>query len=302
MSLSDSISQRSGNIEKAVIEIIDMRGREVVVEPAVEVQGGGLAGKSSFIKGVVVESPVEVQGGGLAGKLSSVPSMSSLKASEAIAGASALAGTKANAGKKAGNAAGATKKLFYVQFNPNEVTLTGHGGGLASQTDFSKRGSSIGFDKADVRITMNMKLIFDKTDPQDAFMGDKFNMSATSIATGTVKAVRSATGKKDNSVQAEVEGFIAALRSRYTRRITFYWGTMNYSGILNKVSAQYTMFNVLGLPIRAYVDLSLVCADEEVYPGSMGRWQKYYMQLFEAGDQSYVKAAQKAGNWFNFNV
>ena len=40
----DAVS-RTGNIEKAVIEIIDMRGRKVIVEPPVEVQGGGLTGK-----------------------------------------------------------------------------------------------------------------------------------------------------------------------------------------------------------------------------------------------------------------
>ncbi len=296
MSLSDvvsqSVSQRSGNIEKAVIEIIDLRGRQdVTVDPAVEVQGGGMAGRRS-----------------------SIPSMPLLKASETFAGASAVTDTLAYVGERAGlnvrsgpvdpllKAQGATRKLFYVQFNPSELSLSGHGGGLVSKTDFSNKGSNISLGRAEIRITMNVKLIFDKTDSQDAFMGDKFNISETSIVTGGIKAVRSATGKKDNSVQAEVEGFMAALRSAYTRRITFHWGTMNYTGILNRVSAEYTMFNVLGLPIRAYVDLSLVCADETVSPGSMGTWQQYYNQLARKGDQSYVKAAQEAGNWFNFNI
>lgn len=292
MSLSDSVSQRFGNIEKAVIEIIDLRGRKVMVEPPVEVQGGG----------------------GLAGKQSAIPSMSFLKASETFAGASALGDTvayvKKAAGLDVGNnpvsplsmVEGATRKLFYVQFNPSEVSLSGYADRPVMKTDFSKKGSGPEYIRANPRITMNVKLIFDKTDPQDAFMGDKFNMSTTSMVTGTVKAVRSATGEKDNSVQEEVEGLIAALRSIYTRRITFHWGAMNYTGILNRVSAEYTMFNVLGLPIRAYVNLSLTCADKDVSPGSMGQWQKYYDRLFRDGDQSYVKAAQKAGKWLNFNV
>ena len=281
MSFLDSVSQRSGNIEKAIIEIIDLRGRKVVVEP-----------------------PVEVQGGGLAGRQSSIPSLPSLKASESFAGASALADTIGLYGPVSPhfNVEGATRKLFYVQFNPNELSLSGYAGRPVKRMDFSKEGIAPEYTMANPRITMNVKLIFDKTDPQDAFMGDKLNMSATSIATGGVKAVRSLTGKKDNSVQTEVEGLIAALRSTYTRRITFHWGTMNYTGILNRVSAQYTMFNVLGLPIRAYVDLSLTCADDEVSPRSMGMWQEYYEQLFDIGDQSHVKAAQKAGNWINFNV
>lgn len=291
MSISDSISQRSGNIEKAVIEIIDLRGRKVVVEPPVEVQGGDLAGKKSLI-----------------------PSMPALKVEETLAGKLAVEDTIAYVAKESGlnvpdnqsslpsDVEGITRKLFYVQFNPNELSLSGHGGGMTRKMDYSAEGSTITFGKADVRITLNVKLIFDKVDPQDAFMGDKFNMSATSIATGTAKAALSATGKKDNSVQAEVEGFIAALRSRYTRRITFHWGTMTYTGILSRVSSQYTMFNVLGQPIRAYVNLSMVCADEDVSPNSMGVWERYYQQLFEAGDQSYVKAAQKAGSLLNFNI
>ena len=282
---------RTGNIEKAVIEIIDMRGRKVIVEP-----------------------PVEVQGGGLTGKLSSAVSLPSLKASNTLAGISALTDTVNDIAKGSklnvleGPASllsgieGATRKLFYVQFNPNELSLSGYGGGLASKTDFSEKGNSITFDKADVRITLNVRLIFDKVDPQDAFMADKANTSTTAMATGAAKAALTAKGKKDYSVQTEVEGFIAALRSKYTRRITFHWGTMTYTGILNRVSAQYTMFNVQGLPVRAFVNLSLVCADEAVSPSSMGMWQAYYQELFEAGNQSYVKAAEKAGNLLNFNL
>lgn len=132
-------------------------------------------------------------------------------------------------------------------------------------------------------------------------MADKLNTSATAMATGIAKGVLAGKGKKDNSVQKEVEGFIAALRSKYTRRITFHWGTMNYTGVLNRVSAQYTMFNVLGEPIRAVVGLSLVCADKDVSPGNMGAWQKYYVELFGGGDQSFV-GAQKIGNLININL
>ena len=286
----DAVS-RTGNIEKAVIEIIDMRGRKVIVEP-----------------------PVEVQGGCLTGKLSSAVSLPSLKASNTLVGISALTDTVNDIAKGSklnvleGPASllsgieGATRKLFYVQFNTNELSLSGYGGGLASKTDFSEKGNSITFDKADVRITLNVRLIFDKVDPQDAFMADKANTSTTAMATGAAKAALTAKGKKDYSVQTEVEGFIAALRSKYTRRITFHWGTMTYTGILNRVSAQYTMFNVQGLPVRAFVNLSLVCADEAVSPSSMGMWQAYYQELFEAGNQSYVKAAEKAGNLLNFNL
>ena len=287
-------AQVSGNIEKAVIEIIDMRGREPKVEAPVPVQGGGLSGS-------------------LPGGLNMSSAASFLDVSETFAGAAGLtdsvAGLKENGALDVlnrtenllGFVAGSTRKLFHVQFNPSELSLSGYGGGLAQKTDFSKGGNGISFEKADIRITMNVKLMFDKVDPQDAFMVDKLNTSATAMATGIAKGVLAGKGKKDNSVQKEVEGFIAALRSKYTRRITFHWGTMNYTGVLNRVSAQYTMFNVLGEPIRAVVGLSLVCADKDVSPGNMGAWQKYYVELFGGGDQSFV-GAQKIGNLININL
>lgn len=198
---------------------------------------------------------------------------------------------------------GVTKKRFYVPFNPSDLSLSGYGGGQVAKTDYSsKDGKGITFASAAVRIMLNVSLIFDKVDPQDAFMSDKLTSSMTSMTQGAVKGIRTAAGKKENSVQKEVEGFLAALRSSYTCKIAFYWGTMNYTGVLNKVSAQYTMFNIQGEPIRASVRLSLVCADEEVAPGDMGIWQDYYEEAFGKGSQSYVKAAQKVGNLLTMNL
>lgn len=290
----NAMNQVSGNLEKAVIEIIDMRGRELIREEAVN--AGGSSGTA--LQGL--------NGGLISGASSSMNLMST---ASTLAGTAAItdsildmAGT-AVASKFKGEINllhGATKKYFYVQFNPSELSFSGYGGGLSTKTDFTS-SSSISFEPVQVRITMDVRLIFDKVDPQDAFMGDKLNTAPTSLITGAAKAVKSKKGKKDQSVQTEVEGFMAALRSPYTRRITFHWGKMIYTGILNRVSAEYQMFNVNGQPIRAAVNLSLVCADQEVMPNSMGSWQKQYEAAFGAGDQSLVKSAQKVGNLFNIN-
>lgn len=275
--LNNAAQSVTGNIEKAVIEIIDMRGRDLKLEPPVSMGG---AGASAF----------------------------GLSAASTFGGSAALTDAAGDFAGKAGDSLlswleGATRKCFYVQFNPSELTLSGYGGGRVTKTDYtSEKGKGISFEQAAVRITLNVKLIFDKVDPQDAFMADKLNTSATAMMEGAAKGVRSALGKKDNSVQTEVEGLIAALHSTYTRRITFHWGTMNYTGVLNRVSAQYTMFNVKGQPIRATVALSLVCADKDVAPNSMGVWQEYYQNAFQGGSQSYVKTAQKAGNLLGINL
>ena len=280
--LNNAAQSAVGNIEKAVIEIIDMRGRDLKQEPPVSM-------------------------GGTNKSLGGLPAPS-LSADSVFGGSAALTDAAADLSEEVGGRLlsqleGATRKCFYVPFNPSELSISGYGGGRVTKTDYTSReGKGIAFEQADVRITLNVKLIFDKVDPMDAFMSDKLSSSVTTLAEGVQKGVRTALGKKDNSVQTEVEGFIAALHSTYTRRITFHWGRMNYTGVLNQVSAQYTMFNVKGQPIRAVVSLSLVCADKDVSANSMGVWQEYYYQAFQGGNQSYVRAAQKAGNLLGINL
>lgn len=290
----NAMNQVSGNLEKAVIEIIDMRGRELIKEEAVNAGGSSGTALQGLNGGLV---------SGVSGSMNLMSTASTLAGTAAITDSILdMAGTAASKFKGEINLLhGATKKYFYVQFNPSELSFSGYGGGLSTKTDFTS-SSGISFEPVQVRITMDVRLIFDKVDPQDAFMGDKLNTAPTSLATGVAKAVKSKKGKKDQSVQTEVEGFMAALRSPYTRRITFQWGKMVYTGILNRVSAEYQMFNVNGQPIRAAVNLSLVCADQEVMPNSMGTWQKQYEAAFGAGDQSLVKSAQKVGNLFNVNL
>ena len=276
--LKNAAQSAGGQIEKAIIEIIDMRGGDLSIDPPVSMGGSSMTGLSAS----------SVFGGreGLTDAASSVLE----------SGISAGQNLVSYLG-------GATRKCFHVQFNPSDLSLSGYGGGRVAKTDFGgKNGGGISYESAAVRITLNVKLIFDKVDPQEAFMSDKLSSSLSSMAQGAVRATREAFGKKDNSVQREVEGFMAALRSKYTNRITFHWGTMNYPGVLNRVSAQYTMFNVKGQPVRAAVTLSLVCADAEVSANSMGIWQKYYEEAFQGKNQSYVKAAQKAGNLLNMNL
>ena len=44
--------------------------------------------------------------------------------------------------------------------------------------------------------------------------------------------------------------------------IRFTWGDMSYQGILNGVSAEYTMFNINGEPCPAKVSLRIVLFDQ----------------------------------------
>lgn len=200
------------------------------------------------------------------------------------------------------------KKQFEVQFNPSDLQIEGHGGGRMATTAFNnadENGRStagvIDFKPVPIHINLSVKLLFDNMNPNECFLSAKTNFAPSELTKSLIKTgISAAGGNKKMTVQQEVEGLIAALRSPYTRCITFNWGDMSYTGVLNRVSAQYTMFNSSGVPVRAVVQLSLVCADETVSPNSLGTWQDAYEKAFGAGSNSLVSWTQKAGSLLNF--
>lgn len=293
---TDTVSELSGNIEKAVIAVYPMANNEITIKPAVQAgtgkkSVGGLGSLSNaeaaFDKADELTKQVE--------NVTKLAGLSNMTKS--------LTGAVTAIAERGMDAA----RLFTVQFNPSELQFTGYGGGRVAMTDYSKPGDDAYADAMPARIVLTVKLIFDQVDPQDAFMGDKFTGSATSILKGVTKAGLKLAGKKSNSVQQQVEGFVGAIRDENTRGITFAWGNLSYSGILNHVSTQYTMFNVTGEPVRGTVQLSIVCADT-VKEGDkntlqgLGQWQKMYDKAFVGDSKSLVGAAQKVSNLFNFNT
>ncbi|MBQ9549549.1 MAG: hypothetical protein IJU87_01930 [Lachnospiraceae bacterium] len=234
-----------------------------------------------------------------------------------------------------GDNAKQNSRFYTVQFNPSTLQLTGYAGGLIQKLDYTsgkkpKRNDgqappdqpgehqhrmppkSAAYTVGNTTISLNVSLFFDSCDPQDAFMSDKINLSPTGVTTGIVKAGLSIGGKKKVSIQKDVEAFIAALRNRYTRKIIFHWGDFEYKGILRNVTATYVMFNVMGEPVRAHVDLGMICVDKDLSKKSLKVWQDKYREVFgakeikwydatsgELGSRSYVKQNQMFGNLLN---
>ena len=272
-SITGSAAQNTGNIEKAIIEILDLRERGLVEKQAVMIVGGQGGGAPTYQNnadnsytnlGVMSDSIKKMAGFGKDER----PDDEKLKM-----------------------IASNNWKRYQVKFNPNTLRLSGHSGGVVSQLDYGsegEEGKGNQYGKGDTTIIMNVQLLFDACDPQDAFMGDKANNSVTSMATGVGKAVLTGLGKKKITVQTDVEGFIGAIRNEYTRIITFHWGELNYSGVLRSVRAVYTMFNITGDPVRATVDLSITCADNELSDASLAVWQQRYKDSFTNGSESFA--------------
>ena len=280
---ASSATQNLGNIEKAMIEVIDLRGREISYKDAVPVIGGrGIPGFESSIPG----SGSLINKGILNDYIGSALGLNneSLLLEEGY-----LKGLAEQ------------KRLFTVQFNPSSLRLSGHSGGMANMLDYHEgNNNEATYGSVDTTVSLSVDLLFDSMDPQDAFAGDKTNLAPTNVAKGVANAVLSK--KKKKTVQRQVEGLIGALRNEHTRLITFHWGDFCYSGVLRNVSAEYTMFNVPGEPVRAIVSLSIMCADASLWPNSLAVWQERYKQSFSKGSESFSKtndAEKKAGSFLN---
>ncbi len=74
-----------------------------------------------------------------------------------------------------------------------------------------------------------------------------------------------------------MEGLVAALRNPYTRNITFRWAKFSFTGQLNTINAQYTMFSPSARPIRAKVNMRL---HQELDPDKLQDWYADFDDAF----------------------
>lgn len=198
----------------------------------------------------------------------------------------------------AGVGLGATTKSFIVRFNPSELNIQARGGEPVGRQSFDGKGGGNIYAPMEVYIMFNARLIFDEMQPADCFMEE-----IASIKYFVVKPYEAITGRR-NSVQGQVEGFIAALRNPYTRNVTFRWGKLEYSGVLNYLNTEYTMFSTQGRPVRAVVDIGIKCIDRNIDKNqSLKDWSKRYEEAFGKSDTTNLETVgQNVSNLFNINL
>lgn len=191
---------------------------------------------------------------------------------------------------------GAPKRIK-VQFNPSEIMIEGQGGGLTQVSNFgakTEKGSenqkALSYSKVQPRVSVNIPLVFDRENNTDCFSKLDLNLSLTNIA----KTAASVIKNEEYTVQPQVEGFLAALYMEKTREVDFSWGTMSYTGILNQINVQYTMFSPSGNPVRAVVSISLLCVDPSISGGDRGDWGEKFKTAFDNIDKKRNTLANKA--------
>jgi len=187
----------------------------------------------------------------------------------------------------------ATGKQFTVQFNPATLRLRAAGGGQTEIQNFikgedEKAAIGISYQPIPFSIHMDVDLIFNKVNPNDAFI--EIGQSPATIK-GAANTVSNLLGKNSTySIQNEVEGLIAMTRCFTTCVMSFNWGKLCYSGVLQQLDANYSMFNPKGEPIAGTVHLSMILIDEGVNERNSGKWYKAYQEAFS--EQTSLSSAE----------
>lgn len=240
-----------------------------------------------------------------------------LNAGDQIAGSSNATLIEKLGGNDASfNYGGKSTQTLTFQFNPSTLRISAYGGGLNTIANYKKddkdpdNGSESGITYGPIpaNITVDFKVIFDAETNTDAFMMDRYNVNASNVVK---QGVNLATGDswlgENNYVRQIAEGFLTTLRNAENRKVTFCWNHLEYSGDLNSVQCNYTMFNPKGEPIRAEVSLRIYASGEKGGNGYASLWKERYEELIKAVDEkgasslaSDVFGSSKAFNPINW--
>lgn len=158
-----------------------------------------------------------------------------------------------------------------MPFNPSTLRFRAiAGGGHMVTTNIGTQ-----YQNLDPRIEISFTMFVEDIDTTDAFLYERINSGGSAV--GLAKSAVNMLSGKSHSVAVYVEGILAALRTEPHSQITFEWGKMKYSGALNTVNARYTMFNTSGNPIKAEIDIRMVCVSKG-NTNMKDEWKKKYKE------------------------
>ncbi len=176
-----------------------------------------------------------------------------------------------------------------MQYNPSSIRMYSTGGRLINTQGAGDMGARIRTN-AQTRTTLTAQLVFQQVNESDAFWFEGIN-----IARGINTAVNIAkTAFGDGyTVQPQVEALLSLIHFKTAKQVIFFWSQMFFHGELVSVNANYQMFNKLGYPIKATVDITLQEPDDSLeYESDNLAWEQAFDQAFgEAGISNVTKMA-----------
>ena len=195
---------------------------------------------------------------------------------------------------------GLQTSVMQVQYNPTSLSIQAN----AETIPFTYLQQNIdsGIPNQSPRppmVVLSVELVFDAMNPKDAFMAEKFSLSAGGAVSSIAGAAKAAQG--GYTVQPQTDGLLAALMRPNTRVVTFRWADMAFTGQLIEVQAEYTMFSVSGKPIRSKVRMNI--AQQVESNADLQYWDQVLNRRFEESNTVDGKsAAQTMGNLLNLGA
>ena len=190
--------------------------------------------------------------------------------------------------------------VMQVQYNPSSLSIMAN----AQPLPFSYLQQNVdsGIPNQMIRppmVVLSVELLFDATNPQDAFMMDKFRVASSSVVSDISGGIKAKQG--GYTVQPQTEALMAMILRGKTRVVTFRWADMAFTGQVSEVRADYTMFSVSGKPIRSRVMLNI---NQQVESNAdLKYWDKALDKTFEKGNTVETKkAGQQLGSLLNLDA
>lgn len=208
--------------------------------------------------------------------------------------------------KKAGEIAGTDSidsyHVMQVKYNPSSIKYSTNTSPLLHHGLGGKGNNQLAYLVDSSKTVMEVELIFDDVNIQDAFMWEKFSISTGSVISD-VAGVVNAARKKEYSVKDQIDGLLSLINQSESRKIVFYWSSMAFAGEVVGVSAKYTMFNPTGNPVRGSVTLKIMQSDNVSNKTDNEYWEGAYNGLFydfsKDNNHDDSKMIDKIGNLLN---
>lgn len=160
-----------------------------------------------------------------------------------------------------------------VQYNPSSITMNSVGGNIKNfETMGNEKLNSMTSTDKQTSTYLSVDLIYEDINVADAFGSQSLDTKAF---------------KEDDefsdvySVKKPVEGLLSLMMEKETRQVIFVWNNMFFHGVMTSVSVNFTMFNKIGMPIKAKVSLQIQQSNtDESFASDRQYWDSAFDTAF----------------------
>lgn len=168
-----------------------------------------------------------------------------------------------------------------VQYNPSSITMNSVGGNIKNfETMGNEKLNSMTSTDKQTSTYLSVDLIYEDINVADAFGSQ--SLDTKGLEGGDKKVFKEDDEFSDvYSVKKPVEGLLSLMMEKETRQVIFVWNNMFFHGVMTSVSVNFTMFNKIGMPIKAKVSLQIQQSNtDESFASDRQYWDSAFDTAF----------------------